>query len=341
MKKAIGTAIALTLLAGSGLMASGTLAGDEDPGDGPSVAPQRTYASDWSVERGPVSVGPVRREGRFAVRLTARPAVVDQGSNVGIGMTNRGKVRIGWGYGETLQRRIGGRWRPAWDAYRDDVRAYPDILLSLGAGDGVGPDGGSGFYGSPNVVTLGPDAKPGRYRVVKEVMPFRGNWPEDEVRVSVEFRIADLPQRPPTRRELSSNVGVRRTGPAAARLWLDRDTARAGETLSLSVENLGGTVLGFRKGGDVHGWSGRFWELPGRRPGEWVPDDIGIAPAPDIRVEPGRFEGPDHGQVADRVRVPKNAQPGLYSVTKGLLARADDPRRSPTFDVSAWFRVIE
>lgn len=331
------------LFGGATVFGYGAIAGGADsggPGEIPSVAPQPDYASDWSDARGPVTEGRPVRRGGLAVQLAARPAVVDQGANVGFELRNRGKVDIGWGYGEYLQRRAGGRWVPAWDAYRDDVRFYPDILLSLRRGETVGPDGW-GWYGGPLEIVLDSEARPGVYRILKEVMPFRGRWPEDEIRATAKFRVRSTTEPPPSRRQLDSEVGVRRTGKSAARLWLDRNVARAGEELALTVENLGSTPIGFRKGGDVHGWSGKHWKVPGEKPGEWIEDDISVVPTADITLGPQRFGGPTYGEVVDRVKVPKTAQPGLYSVTKGLLARPRHPRRSPTFEISAWFRVVD
>lgn len=320
--------VALVLLFGLGLS---SFAGGGRPG--PAVAPQPDYGSDRSLERGPAGVGPVVRRGRLGAQLTAHPAVVDQGANVGIELRNRGSVALGYGYGERIQRRAGGRWVPANDVYHRRFSAWIMPLIVLAPGRARGPDMG------PNMsmqVVLRPDVPPGLYRVVKDVIPARGHRPgRRALRAPVRFRVEARPGPAPPFRQLSSNVGVRRTGEAAARLWLDRKVARPGERIVLAVENLGETALGFEPGGRIMRWKGGWW----RR----VPDRIGrgdhTAGRPgEIRIGPGELSGAGDGPV-DRVLLPRKLAPGLYAIAKQVTASPARRRDAAGLGIDAWFRV--
>lgn len=317
----------------------GAVAGGAETDEAPVVAPQPEYSGDWSDARGPVSEGPVTRRGKLAVQLVARPAVVDQGGNVGVEVRNRGKAWIGYGYGENLQRREGGRWVRAWDAYHPRFMAWIMPLLGVRPGSSAGPDQG---WNGPIQVVLNPKAKPGLYRIVKHVLPLRGGqWRDDQIWVTVKFRVEASPDRPPAIRQLHSRVGVRRTGETAARLWLDRNEVKAGEDLSLTVENLGSTTVAFDEGARISGWVEGSWKSPGSRSGWWDEDDIRVEPDLNLRVKAGSYGGPGYGGTIDRVRVPKRLKPGLYSVTKSLVANPGNENRSSGVEVAAWFRVVE
>lgn len=304
----------------------------------PPVAPQPDYASDRSDSRGLAGEGPVVWRGRSAVQLIARPSVVDQGSTLGLEIRNRGEVALGYGYGEVIQRRKGGRWVRAHDVYHRRFSAWILPLLILQPGVAAGPDLGVGL---PMQAVLRRGLKPGLYRVLKDFLSAKGRtWRDERLWAPVRFRVKADPKPAPPLRQLTSNVGVRRNGETAARLWLDRRVIRAGEILGLAVENLGSTTVTFDEGGVVARWTRGAWRASARKPGRNRIDRRSGRNG-DFRLKPGEIGGPAHGEARDVIRVPKGLRPGRYAVTKEIFATPVRRHAVPAISIDAWFRIVK
>jgi Big-like domain-containing protein len=126
-----------------------------------------------------------------------------------------------------------------------------------------------------------------------------------------------------------------RDGRLAGKLLVKPTTPKAGGTIRIAVENSGRRAM-------YYGLDNRIERRVGARWRDATADVFGT-PDPGVRAillnaPPGEKSGPNYGNVVDRIRLPRDLEPGRYRVVKRVSGN-DRGVGPPQMTLRATFEV--
>jgi hypothetical protein len=128
----------------------------------------------------------IESRGELAGTLVISPAEATAGRSVGVAVENTGDGEMEYGLGNTIKRRVGGRWKDVTRRVYGGGQVVPDIALLARPGERAGPRYNEDIR---DRIRLPRKLRPGTYRVLKKV---RGRGPDPSLKLDGVFQITGV-----------------------------------------------------------------------------------------------------------------------------------------------------
>jgi pimeloyl-ACP methyl ester carboxylesterase len=137
----------------------------------------------------------IEEDGRLAGTLVVTPPAAQRGETIRVTVRNTGEVRMLFGLGNRVEKRVGGGWRDATKVvFGTTSPPVRDILLSADPGKATGPR----YNAVTDEIRLPEDLRPGIYRVIKLVAgPSKGGRPGPSTKLDGVFVVRVPPGQGP------------------------------------------------------------------------------------------------------------------------------------------------